>query len=57
MKHFFQLFSLHGVSNVKETEIHAAGPLMNEPSVIEVEMAIDKIKGHKSPDIDQITAD
>jgi hypothetical protein len=30
---------------------------MNEPSAIEVEMAIDKIKEHKSLDIDQITAE
>ena len=30
---------------------------MPEPSVCEVEMAIEKLKRHKSPDVDQISAE
>jgi hypothetical protein len=55
--HFSQLFSVHGVINVRQTEIHAAEPLVPEPSAFEVEMAIEKLKRHKSPDIDHIPAE
>jgi len=47
MKRFFQLFLVHGVSNVRQTEIHAAEPLVPEPSAFEFEMAIEKLKQHK----------
>jgi len=40
-----------------ETEIHTAEPLMPEPSACDVELAIDKLKRHKSPDIDQTEAE
>jgi len=33
-----------------------AEPLVHEPRAAEVELAIDKLKRHKSPGIDQITA-
>jgi hypothetical protein len=32
-------------------------PLVPEPSAFEVEMAIEKLKSHKSPGIDQIRAE
>jgi hypothetical protein len=34
-----------GVNNVRQTEIHTAEPLVPEPSFIEVEIAIEKLKG------------
>jgi len=37
---FSQLFSVHGVIDVKQTEMHAAEPVVSEPSAFEVEMAI-----------------
>ena len=49
--HFCQLFNAHGVSDVRQTEIHKAEPLMHDRSALEVEMAIEKLKGHKSPGI------
>ena len=49
-----QLFSEHRNSDVRQTEIHTAEPLVSEPSVFDVEMAIEKIKRHKSPGIIQI---
>jgi len=54
---FSQLFNVHGVSNVRQTEIHTAEPLVPEPSAFEVELAIDKLKRYKSPVIFQITSE
>jgi len=34
---------MHGVSDVRQTEIHTAEPLVPEPSVFEVELAIEKL--------------
>jgi len=39
------------VSDVRQTEIYKAEPLMPDPSAFEVEMAIEKLKGYKSPGI------
>ena len=48
---------MHGVKDVGQAEIHTAEPLVPEPSASEVELAIDKIKSHKSPGTDQIAAE
>jgi len=45
------------VNDVRLTEIHTAEPLVTEPSAFEVEVAIEKLKRHKSPGIDQIPAE
>jgi hypothetical protein len=37
-------------------DIHTAEPLVPEPSLIEVDMAIGKLKSYKSPATDQIPA-
>jgi len=52
--HFCQLFNIHGVSNVRQTEIHTAEALVPEPSAFEVETTIEKLKRHKSLGIVQI---
>jgi hypothetical protein len=49
--------NVHGVNDVRQAEIHSAELLVPEPSVSEIELAIDKIKSHKSPGIDQISAE
>ena len=49
--------NLHGVNDVRQTGIHTAEPLGPEPSAFEVEMAIEKLKHHKSPGTDQIQAE
>ena len=54
--HFFQLFNVHGVNDVRQTEIHMAEPLVPGPSAFDVEMVIEKLKRHTSPGIDQIPA-
>jgi len=55
--YFSQLLNVHGVNDVRQTEIHTAEPLVPEPSVCEVELAVEKLKSHKSPGIDQIPAE
>jgi hypothetical protein len=55
--YFSQLFNVHVVKDVGQAETHTAEPLVPEPSATEVELAIDKLKSHKSPGIDQIPAE
>ena len=55
--HFSQLLNIHGVNYVRQTEINTAEPLVPESSAFEVELAIEKLKSHKSPGIDQIPAE
>jgi hypothetical protein len=45
-KHFSQLFNVHGVCDVRQTEIHTAEPLLPEPNATEFEMATEKLKIH-----------
>jgi hypothetical protein len=42
------------VNDVRHIKIPAAEPIVPEPSAFEVEVAIEKLKGYKSPGIDQI---
>ena len=44
---------VHGVNDVRHTEIHTAEPQVPESSASEVELAIKMLKSHKSPGIDQ----
>jgi len=45
------------VSEVRQTELHATEPLLPEPTAFHVELAIEEVKSHKSPDIVQIPAE
>jgi len=44
------------VNYIRQIEIHTAEPLVPEPSTFDVEMAIEKLKRHTSPDSDKIPA-
>ena len=55
--YFSQLFNVHGVKDVGQVEIPTADPLVPELSAFEVELAIDKLKNHKSPGVDEIPAE
>ena len=48
--HFSRLLNVHGVDDVEQTGIHIAKLLVPEP-------AIEKLKTHKSPSIDQLPAE
>jgi hypothetical protein len=52
--YFSQLLNVHGVSDVRQIEINIAEPLLPDPSPVEVEIAIAKLKRFKSPGNDQI---
>jgi hypothetical protein len=54
---FLQLFIVQEFNVVRQRQIHTAEPLVPEPSASEVEMAIEKLKRHKSPGVDEILAD
>ena len=41
--------NVHGAKEVRQAEIDTAEPLVPEPSDFEVELAIEKLKSHKSP--------
>jgi hypothetical protein len=57
-KNFFnQVLHVHGVHDVRQMDIHTAEPLVPEPSLVEVETAIGKLKSYKSPGTDQILAE
>jgi len=55
--HFSQVLNIHGVNDVRQTEIHTTEPLVPEPSALKVELVIPKLKSLKSPGIDQIPAE
>ena len=55
--HFSELCNVHGVSGVRQTELCTAERLVAEPSAFEDEMATEKLKRHKSPDIGQTPAE
>jgi len=54
--HLSQILNIQGANDVRQTEIYSAETLVPQPSAFEVEMAIEKLKRHKSPGIDQIPA-
>ena len=51
------MLNIQGANDVRQREIHTTEPLVPEPSVFEFELAIEKLKSHKSPGIDQIPAE
>jgi len=54
---FSKLFNVHGVKDDEQAEIHTAEPQVPEPSSNEFDLAIAKLKSHKSPGIDEIPAE
>jgi hypothetical protein len=49
--------NIHGVNDVRQTEIHTAEPLVPELSAFECELAIEELKSHKLPGIGQIPSE
>jgi hypothetical protein len=57
-KNFFkQVLNVHGVHHVRQMDVHTAEPLVPEPSLVEVQIAIGKLKSYKSPGTDNIPAE
>jgi len=55
--YFSQLLNVHGVNDVRHTEIHTAEPLVPEQSTLEVDKATEELKRNKSPGVDQAPAE
>ena len=55
--YFSQLVNVHGVNDIRQTEIQTAKPPAPEPGASEDEMAIEKLKRHESTGTDQIPAE
>jgi hypothetical protein len=55
--YFSQILNVHGLSEVRQAEIHTAEPLVPESCALEFELAIEKLKSNKSPGNDQIPAE
>jgi hypothetical protein len=51
------VLNVHGVHDVRQMDIHTAEPLVPEPSLVEVKIAIGKLKRYKSLGTDQIPAE
>jgi hypothetical protein len=51
------VLNVHGVHDVRQKDIHTAEPLVPEPSLVEVEIAIGKMRSYKSPGTDNIPAE
>jgi hypothetical protein len=51
------VLNVHGVHDVRQMDIHTAEPLVPEPSLVEVEIAIGKLKRYKSPGTDNTLAE
>ena len=54
---FSQLFNVHGVNDVRQRKIRTAEPLIPVSSAFEFDTAIEKLKRHETPCIDQIPAE
>jgi hypothetical protein len=55
--HFSQPLNTLRVNGVRQRELHTEGLLVPEPSVFEFDLAIENLKGHKSPSIVLIIAE
>jgi hypothetical protein len=57
-KNFFnQVLNVHGVHDVRQMDICTAEPLVPEPRLVEVEIAIGKLRSYKYPGNDNIPAE
>jgi hypothetical protein len=55
--YFYLLLYVHGINDIRQTEMQTAKPLVPEQSPLKVEIAIGKLKRCESPGIDWILAE
>jgi hypothetical protein len=57
-KNFFNhVLNVYGVHDVRQMDVHTAESLVAEPSLVEMEISIGKLRSYKSPGTDQISAE
>jgi hypothetical protein len=56
-EYFSQLLNVHNASDVRQIEMHTPEPLVSGLSLLEIQIAIAKLKKYKTPGSDQITAE
>ena len=56
-KIFLPAIECNGVNDFRQTKIHTPEPLVPKPSFFEFDLAIEKLKSHKSPGTCQIPAE
>jgi hypothetical protein len=57
-KNFFNhVLNVHVVHDVRQMNVHTGEPLVPEPSLVGLEIAIGNLKSFKSPGTDQIPAE
>jgi hypothetical protein len=56
-KYFSLLLNVLNVSDIRQTKVHTAEPLVPGSSCLEVKIAIAQLKKYKSPDRDEIPAE
>jgi hypothetical protein len=49
--------NIHGAHDIRQLDIQTAEPLVPEPSLVEEEIAIGKLRSYKSQDTDHIPAE
>jgi hypothetical protein len=54
--YFCQLLNVHGVTDIRQIKMYRAEPSVPETNCFQVDIAIEKLKMYKSPDINQIPA-
>jgi hypothetical protein len=55
--YFSQLLNVQRANDVRQKEVHTAGPLVPQPSLFEVQIVIGIFKKYKSPGIDHTQAE
>jgi len=55
--HFSQLLNVHGINDVRQTEINSAEPIVPEPNASEIKMLTEKLKRYTSSSNEQIPAE
>jgi hypothetical protein len=53
---FNQVVNVHGVHDIRQMDVHMTEPLVPEPSLVKMEIAVGKLKRYESLGTDQILA-
>jgi hypothetical protein len=56
-KHFSQPMNAHWINDIRQANIYSAGTPLTEKNDVVFDVAIEKLKRHKSPGMDQIPAE